>query len=179
MDLVSIIQYVFCLLMQCSSDGELNNETSMAPTTSQPSSTVVHHVLTTNASDDRLMDNEIGSRYRYRHIRSDTGPIVQEAMRRPGAELLDRTRADDVPCQFNRDCVSGCCLQNSTLELDEYVTRRCSPLVPRGDPCSIGQLKGGLYAIYCPCSAGNGACITVTNGKTRLATRGHGHVCNE
>ncbi|XP_037501638.1 U-scoloptoxin(18)-Er1a [Rhipicephalus sanguineus] len=62
-------------------------------------------------------------------------------------------------CKGSEDCnVRLCCRRNNG-------GGTCQRLSYPGEPCSDGQIKGGMYANHCPCVYGedncqNGYCIT-------------------
>ncbi|RWS17238.1 hypothetical protein B4U79_00817 [Dinothrombium tinctorium] len=65
------------------------------------------------------------------------------------AESQETKKSVGSYCTSSDECSSDCCVMNYTSR-----ERTCQPLATNGQPCSIGQVKGGYYADYCPCEKG-------------------------
>uniref|UniRef100_A0A0C9S4F9 Putative secreted protein n=1 Tax=Amblyomma americanum TaxID=6943 RepID=A0A0C9S4F9_AMBAM len=59
-------------------------------------------------------------------------------------------------CFTSNDCEKQLCC------LDKGRNRTCQPLAKQGEPCTVGQVKGGAYSGHCPCLTGERMCYPLS-----------------
>lgn len=154
MEFLNALHVILCLLTSCSPrpdakvtdvNHDVKNDYHSIDNATLSSSTSVVSELPDNA------ENDISDLWRNKVVNPRLKrQIMQVAL---GYSPPDVKYENGEPCAFNPDCSSDCCTVFPNN--DKSRMRQCSPLALKGQNCSTGQLKGGLYYSFCPCQSGD------------------------